>query len=120
MRSQTYGKNRRRVHMTKAELIEALSNKLPLNKADAERAINIVLDDVIAALRQGERVNISGFGTFSVSERQARTGRNPKTGESIEISASRSAKVKPGQQLKDTLNEGVGAAPASSSPSTGS
>ena len=55
--------------MTKAELIEALSNKLPLNKADAERAINIVLDDVIAALRQGERVNISGFGTFSVSER---------------------------------------------------
>ncbi len=85
--------------MTKAELIEALSNKLPLNKADAERAINIVLDDIIAALRQGERVNISGFGTFSVSERQARTGRNPKTGESIEISASRSAKFKPGKQL---------------------
>src|SRR5467141_134728 len=91
--------------MTKAELIEALSNKLPLNKADAERAINILLDDVIAALRQGERVNISGFGTFSVSERQARTGRNPKTGESIEISASRSAKFKAGKQLKDSLND---------------
>ena len=106
--------------MTKAELIEALSNKLPLNKADAERAINIVLDDVIAALRQGERVTISGFGTFSVSERQARTGRNPKTGESIEIAASRSAKFKPGKRLKDSLNEGVGSAPASSSPSTGS
>ena len=90
--------------MTKAELIEALSNKLPLNKADAERAINIVLDDVIAALRQGERVNISGFGTFSVSERQARTGRNPKTGESIEISASRAAKFKAGKTLKDSLN----------------
>src|SRR6202790_817283 len=104
-----------KVHMTKAELIEALSNKLPLNKADAERAINIVLDDVIAALRQGERVNISGFGTFSVSERQARTGRNPKTGESIEISASRSAKFKPGKQLKDSLNEGVGAAPSPAS-----
>jgi DNA-binding protein HU-beta len=101
--------------MTKAELIEALSNKLPLNKADAERAINILLDDVIAALRQGERVNISGFGTFSVSERQARTGRNPKTGESIEISASRSAKFKPGKQLKDSLNEGVGVAPAPAS-----
>jgi DNA-binding protein HU-beta len=109
-----------KVHMTKAELIEALSNKLPLNKADAERAINILLDDVIAALRQGERVNISGFGTFSVSERQARTGRNPKTGESIEIAASRSAKFKPGKQLKDSLNEGIGAAPASSSPTTGS
>ncbi|HEV2171529.1 MAG TPA: HU family DNA-binding protein [Candidatus Binatus sp.] len=113
-------RHRRRQHMTKAELIEALSNKLPLNKADAERAINIMLDDIIAALRQGERVNISGFGTFSVSERHARTGRNPKTGESIEIAASRSAKFKPGKQLKDSLNEGVGAAPASSSPSTGS
>jgi DNA-binding protein HU-beta len=103
--------------MTKAELIEALSNKLPLNKADAERAINIVLDDVIAALRQGERVNISGFGTFSVSTRQARTGRNPKTGESIEIGASRSAKFKPGKQLKDSLNETLGgdAAPAAGS-----
>src|ERR1700682_6447546 len=101
--------------MTKAELIEALSNKLPLNKADAERAINIVLDDVIAALRQGERVTISGFGTFSVSEPQARTGRNMKTGESIEISASRSAKFNPGKQLKASLNEGVGAAPAPAS-----
>jgi integration host factor beta subunit len=93
--------------MTKAELIEALANKLPLNKAEAERAINIVLEDVIAALKQGQRVNISGFGTFSVSTRQARTGRNPKTGESIEISASRSAKFKPGKQLKDSLNEGL-------------
>ncbi len=100
--------------MTKAELIESLANKLPLNKAEAERAINIVLDDMIAALKQGQRVNISGFGTFSVSQRQPRTGRNPKTGESIQISASRSAKFKPGKQLKDSLNEGLeGAAPAS-------
>ena len=106
--------------MTKAELIEALSNKLPLNKADAERAINIVLDDVIAALRQGERVNISGFGTFSVSERQARTGRNPKTGASIEISASRSAKFKPGKQLKDSLNESIAGTPASPAPAPAS
>ncbi len=102
--------------MTKAELIEALSNKLPLNKADAERAINIVLDDVIAALKQGERVNISGFGTFSVSSRQARTGRNPKTGEAIEISASRSAKFKPGKQLKDSLNESLAGAGAPGAP----
>ncbi len=64
--------------MTKAELIETLANKLPMNKADAEKAINIVLEDVIMALKQGQRVNISGFGTFSVSDRQARTGRNPK------------------------------------------
>lgn len=101
--------------MTKAELIEGLSNKLPMNKADAERAINLLLDDIIAALKQGDRVNISGFGTFSVSARQARTGRNPKTGEAIRISASRSAKFKPGKQLKDSLND-VAGAPAAGAP----
>jgi DNA-binding protein HU-beta len=99
--------------MTKAELIEGLSNKLPIPKGDAERAINLMLDDIIGALKQGERVNISGFGTFSVSSRQARTGRNPKTGEAIQISASRSAKFKPGKQLKDSLNEGLGQAASS-------
>jgi len=90
--------------MTKADLIEGLANKLGMGKGEAERAVNIVLDDIINALKQGERVNISGFGTFSVSVRQARTGRNPKTGASIEISASRSAKFKAGKQLKDSLN----------------
>src|ERR1700719_3717462 len=104
--------------MTKAELIETLSNKLPMNKADAEKAINIVLEDIITSLKAGQRVNISGFGTFSVSDRQARTGRNPKTGESIQISASRSAKFKPGKQLKDSLNEGLEGAPATSSTSS--
>jgi DNA-binding protein HU-beta len=96
--------------MTKADLIEGLSNKLGLNRIDAEKAVNFVLDDIITALKQGERVNISGFGTFSVSDRNARTGRNPKTGETIEISASRSAKFKPGKQLKDSLNDSVGSA----------
>ena len=91
--------------MTKADLIEGLSNKLGMNKNEAEKAVNIMLDDIINALKAGERVNISGFGTFAVSMRDARTGRNPKTGESIEISASRSAKFKPGKQLKDSLND---------------
>jgi DNA-binding protein HU-beta len=95
--------------MTKADLIEGLANKLAMNKGEAEKAVNVMLDDVISALKQGERVNISGFGTFSVSTRQARTGRNPKTGESIQISASRSAKFKPGKQLKDSLNDLPGA-----------
>ncbi|MGD0289794.1 MAG: HU family DNA-binding protein [Candidatus Binataceae bacterium] len=102
--------------MTKADLIEGLSNKLGMNKGDAEKAVNIMLDDIISALKQGERVNISGFGTFAVSMREARTGRNPKTGESIEISASRSAKFKPGKQLKDSLNDAGGASPPSSTP----
>ena len=103
--------------MTKADLIEGLSNKLGMNKGEAEKAVNIMLDDIISALKQGERVNISGFGTFAVSMREARTGRNPKTGESIEISASRSAKFKPGKQLKDSLND-MGAAPQPSSTPT--
>ena len=103
--------------MTKADLIEGLSNKLAMNKGDAEKAVNIVLDDIINALKQGERVNISGFGTFAVSMREARTGRNPKTGASIEISASRSAKFKPGKQLKDSLND-VGVASHSSTTPT--
>jgi DNA-binding protein HU-beta len=101
--------------MTKADLIEGLANKLGMGKGEAERAVNMVLDDIVNALKQGERVNISGFGTFSVSSRQARTGRNPKTGESIEISASRSAKFKPGKQLKDSLNTSE-PVPQSSSP----
>lgn len=103
--------------MTKADLIEGLANKLGLNKGDSEKAVNIVLDDVIGALKEGERVNISGFGTFSVSTRRARTGRNPKTGEAIEISASRSAKFKPGKQLKDSLNETAGAGGHTNAPS---
>ncbi len=103
--------------MTKTELIEGLANKLGMHKSEAEKAINIILDDIIAALRQGDRVNISGFGTFSVSSRRPRTGRNPKTGESIQISASRSAKFKAGKQLKDSLNED--GAPAESASARG-
>jgi integration host factor alpha subunit len=102
--------------MTKADLIEGLSNKLGMNKNEAEKVVNIMLDDIITALKAGERVNISGFGTFAVSMREARTGRNPKTGESIEISASRSAKFKPGKQLKDSLNDMGGAALPASTP----
>jgi DNA-binding protein HU-beta len=104
--------------MTKADLIEGLSNKLGMNKGDAEKAVNIVLEDIINALKQGERVNISGFGTFAVSMREARTGRNPKTGASIEISASRSAKFKPGKQLKDSLNDMGVASQSSTTPTT--
>jgi integration host factor beta subunit len=97
--------------MTKTEMIEGLSNKLSIGRSDAEKAVNILLDDIVAALKAGDRVNISGFGTFSVSERKPRTGRNPKTGEAIQIAASRSARFKPGKQLKDSLNgSGSGAA----------
>ena len=90
--------------MTKAELIESVASKVDLPRAVAERAVNTMFDDIVDALKRGEKVNISGFGTFSVSERKARTGRNPKTGESIEIAASKAAKFKAGKTLKDSLN----------------
>ncbi len=90
--------------MTKADLIESVASKVDLPRATAERAVNMLFDDIVAAFKQGDKVNISGFGTFSVSTRTARTGRNPKTGESIEISASRAAKFKAGKTLKDSIN----------------
>jgi DNA-binding protein HU-beta len=102
--------------MTKADLIEDLLNKLGMSPVEAEQAVNIMLDDIINALKAGERVNISGFGTFTVLERAARTGRNPKTGESVEISASRAAKFKPGKQMKESLNGAPAASESSSAP----
>ena len=90
--------------MTKADLIDAMAQKIDLPKATAERAVNMIFDDITAALKQEDKVNISGFGTFTVSNRKARQGRNPKTGETIEIAASRAAKFKPGKVLKDALN----------------
>ncbi len=89
--------------MTKAELIETVASKVDLPRAVAERAVSTMFDEVTEALKQGDKVNISGFGTFSVSERKARTGRNPKTGETIQIAASRAAKFKAGKTLKDSL-----------------
>jgi DNA-binding protein HU-beta len=90
--------------MTKAELIDSIASKMELPKGTAERIVNTIFDDITAALKSGDRVNISGFGTFQVSDRKARTGRNPKTGEAIQIEASRTAKFKAGKTLKDSLN----------------
>ena len=90
--------------MTKADLIESLATKLDFQKSMAERIVNTVFDDIEVALKKGDKVNISGFGTFAVSDRKARQGRNPKTGETIEIPASKSAKFKAGKNLKDKLN----------------
>jgi DNA-binding protein HU-beta len=90
--------------MTKTELIDSVSSKADLPRGTAERIVNGIFDDIVAALKGGDKVNISGFGTFQVSNRKARTGRNPKTGEAIQIEASRSAKFKPGKSFKDSLN----------------
>ncbi|GIW40139.1 MAG: transcriptional regulator [Candidatus Binatia bacterium] len=90
--------------MTKADLIESVASKVDLPRAKAEQAVNTLFEDIIEALKQGDKVNISGFGTFAVSSRKARVGRNPKTGETISIAASRAAKFKAGKVLKESLN----------------
>lgn len=90
--------------MTKTDLVDSVASKTEIPKDKAEEIVNSLFDDIIAALKNGEKVNISGFGTFSVSQRKARTGRNPKTGETIQIASSRAAKFKVGKSLKESLS----------------
>ncbi len=90
--------------MTKADIIESAASKAGLPKQGVEEIVNEVFNGIVAALKNGDKVNISGFGTFSVSHRNARTGRNPKTGETIQIASSRAAKFKAGKGLKESLS----------------
>ncbi len=90
--------------MTKADLIVSSANKGELPRQSIEEIINRLFDDITAALKNGDKINISGFGTFSVSHRNARAGRTPKTGETIQIASSRAAKFKAGKALKEALS----------------
>ena len=90
--------------MNKQELVAAIAEKAELKKDDAKNALNAFTEIVSDELKKGEKIQIVGFGTFEVSERAAREGRNPKTGESMKIEASRSPKFKAGKALKDSLN----------------
>ena len=89
--------------MNKSELIDALAAGADLTKAQAKKAIDCYHDTVAGALASGQRVEIVGFGSFSVSSREARTGRNPKTGAALQIEAKKVAKFKPGKALSDKL-----------------
>ena len=90
--------------MNKSELIDAVASVADLSKADATRATDAVLDTITGALSKGDQVTLVGFGTFSVRERSARTGRNPQTGETIQIKASKSPGFKAGKAFKDAVN----------------
>jgi DNA-binding protein HU-beta len=92
------------IYMNKSELIDAVASAADLSKADATRATDAVLDSIIATLGKGDQVNLIGFGTFSVRERAARAGRNPQTGETIQIKASKSPGFKAGKAFKDAVN----------------
>ena len=90
--------------MKKVELVEAIAKKAGLTKADSARALDATLEAVAGALAKGDRVPLVGFGTFAVSKRNARTARNPRTGETIKIPARRAVTFKAGTALKDKVN----------------
>lgn len=90
--------------MNKSELIEAMAAKADISKSAAGDALEGMLEAVTTTLKKGDSLALVGFGTFSVGSRAARTGRNPRTGETIQIKASKNAKFKAGKALKDALN----------------
>jgi DNA-binding protein HU-beta len=90
--------------VNKSELIEVIAKQADISKAAAGRALDAMVAGVTKALKKGDTVSLVGFGTFSVTKRAGRTGRNPRTGEAIKIKSSKVPKFRPGKALKDTLN----------------
>lgn len=90
--------------MNKQELVSAIAQGAELSKKDAESALSATINAISKALADGDKVQLTGFGTFEVRERAARTGKNPRTGEAIEIAASKVPAFKAGKALKDSVN----------------
>ena len=90
--------------MNKTELVAAVAEKAEVSKKDTERALKAFVDVVTEELKKGEKVQLVGFGTFEVSERAAREGRNPQTGKTMKIAACKAPKFKAGKALKDAVN----------------
>ena len=90
--------------MNKAELVDAVAGAANLSKADATRAVDAVVEAITGALKKGQQVAVVGFGTFSVKHRSARSGRNPRTGDTINIAASNVPGFKAGKALRDAVN----------------
>ena len=94
--------------MTKSELIQQLAERNPhLYQRDVERIVTAIFDEIATALARGDRVELRGFGAFSVKQRDARSGRNPRTGDSVEVEEKRTPFFKTGKQLRERLNEGM-------------
>lgn len=90
--------------MTKTELVNSMAEKAGLSKADTEKALKSFVDTVTDALQQDDKISLVGFGTFSVGDRAARTGKNPQTGAALQIPAAKVPKFKAGKALKDAVN----------------
>jgi DNA-binding protein HU-beta len=91
--------------VNKADLVDKIAGACEISKAQATTAVDTAVSSITGALKKGDRVALIGFGTFSVSERQARNGRNPQTGATIKIAARKVAKFTPGAELKKTVNK---------------
>jgi DNA-binding protein HU-beta len=92
------------IRMNKTEIIEAMADSADISKAAAGRALDGMVEAIVNSMKQGEQVSLVGFGTFTVRERAAREGRNPQTGATIQIKASKIPSFKAGKGLKDALN----------------
>ena len=92
--------------MTKADLVEQVANEAEMTKKDAEQLVEIIFDSIVGALNKGEKIELRGFGSFRVRQRDSRKGRNPKTGEAVNIPAKKVAYFKPGKELKEVINKG--------------
>ena len=90
--------------MNKNELVDAVASSANLKKSEATKAVDAVFDSITGSLKKGDEVRLVGFGTFTVSKRNASEGRNPRTGEKIQIAASKQPKFKAGKGLKDAVN----------------
>jgi integration host factor subunit beta len=99
--------------MTKADLVEEVAKVTELTRKDSEVIVDTLFESVIKALKTGDKLEVRGFGSFRVRQRNARVGRNPKTGEKVEVPAKRVPYFKPSKELKDLINDGTAAgAPA--------
>jgi len=91
--------------MTKAELVDEVARVVQLTKKQAEMIVNIVFDSIVDSLRAGQKIELRGFGSFRLRSRKSRTGRNPKTGEKVEVPSKKIPYFKPGKELKELINK---------------
>jgi integration host factor subunit beta len=93
--------------MTKAELVDEVARVVQLTKKQAETIVNIVFDSIVESLRAGQKIELRGFGSFRLRSRKSRTGRNPKTGEKVEVPSKKIPYFKPGKELKELINKAL-------------
>jgi integration host factor subunit beta len=104
--------------MTKADLVEEVAKVTELTRKDSEVIVDTLFESVIKALKLGDKLEVRGFGSFRVRQRNARVGRNPKTGEKVEVPAKRVPYFKPSKELKDLINDGTSAGATPPIPAT--